>query len=254
VLRRSHKTLFTVALIGPDGSGKTTISKRLETELGLPIASIYMGVNMYSSGVMAPHMRLIRFLRRRMHGDDPNLRSDIRDDRPEPKPAVLRPIAAIREGLRLASWLAEESYRLFVARRHTRHGRIVVFDRHFFADFYAEDVGAPAASSRPVARRIRLFVLRHVYPRPDLTIYLDAPAEVVYARKPEGTIERLRQRREAYLALLPALPEHVVVDASLPADDVVNEVAAAIRAFHKRRLEESLPPHARSWPRRRLRI
>ena len=29
--------MFTVALIGPDGSGKTTISKRLETELGLPV-------------------------------------------------------------------------------------------------------------------------------------------------------------------------------------------------------------------------
>ena len=239
--------MFTVALIGPDGSGKTTISRRLETELGLPVASIYMGVNMYSSGVMAPHMRLIRFFRQRMHGDDPNLTSDIKEARSRPKVAASRPIASIRSGIRLASWLAEESYRLSVARRHTRRGRIVVFDRHFFADFYAEDVGA--SSSPPMARRIRMFVLTHVYPRPDLTVYLDAPAEVVYARKPEGTIERLRQRREAYLALLPDIPEHVVVDASLPADEVVDQVAAAIRSFHQRRLE-NLPQQPR-WPRRR---
>jgi len=239
--------VFTVALIGPDGSGKTTISRRLETELGLPVASIYMGVNMYSSGVMAPHMRLIRFFRQRMYGDDPNLTSDIKEARSRPKVAASRPIASIRSGIRLASWLAEESYRLSVARRHTRRGRIVVFDRHFFADFYAEDVGA--SSSPPMARRIRMFVLTHVYPRPDLTVYLDAPAEVVYARKPEGTIERLRQRREAYLALLPDIPEHVVVDASLPADEVVDQVAAAIRSFHQRRLE-NLPQQPR-WPRRR---
>lgn len=239
--------MFTVALIGPDGSGKTTISRRLETELGLPVASIYMGVNMYSSGVMAPHMRLIRFFRQRMYGDDPNLTSDIKEARSRPKVAASRPIASIRSGIRLASWLAEESYRLSVARRHTRRGRIVVFDRHFFADFYAEDVGA--SSSPPMARRIRMFVLTHVYPRPDLTVYLDAPAEVVYARKPEGTIERLRQRREAYLALLPDIPEHVVVDASLPADEVVDQVAAAIRSFHQRRLE-NLPQQPR-WPRRR---
>lgn len=227
--------MFTVALIGPDGSGKTTVSKRLEKELGLPIASIYMGVNMYSSGVMAPHMRLIRFLRQRMHGNDPSLTSDIHDPGPNRKRGPLRPLASIRSGVRLASWLAEESYRLFVARRHTRQGRIVVFDRHFFADFFAEDAGAPTALSPTLARRVRLFMVQHVYPRPDLTIYLDAPAEVVYARKPEGSIERLRKRREAYLALLPAIPEHVVVDASLPADEVVNEVAAAIRAFHERR-------------------
>jgi thymidylate kinase len=238
--------VFTVALIGPDGSGKTTISKRLETELGLPVTSIYMGVNMYSSSVMLPHMRLVRFLRQRKHSDDPDLTSDIRDARPQPKTAALRPIAALRSGIRLASWLAEESYRLLVARRHTRRGRIVVFDRHFFADFYAEEVGAPPASSRPMARRIRIFVLTHVYPKPDLTVFLDAPAEVVYARKPEGTIERLRKRREAYIAVLPAIPEHVVVDASLPADEVVNRVAAAIRSFHQRRLQENVPPQPRS--------
>ena len=237
----ARKTMFTVALIGPDGSGKTTVSQRLERELGLPVASIYMGVNMYSSGVVAPHTRLIRFLRQRKNGNDPNLTSDINDDRPRPKKATARPLASIRSGLRLTSWLAEESYRLMVARRQTRRGRIVVFDRHFFADFYAEEAGAPAASSRPMARRIRMFVMKHVYPRPDLTVYLDAPAEVVYARKPEGTIERLRQRREAYLALLPALPEHVVVDATQPADEVVNQVAGAIRSFHQRRLEENRP-------------
>jgi thymidylate kinase len=233
--------VFTVALIGPDGSGKTTVSRRLETELGLPMASIYMGVNMYSSGVTLPHIRLIRFLRQRRHGDDPNLTSDIREAGSQAKKAAPGPIASIRSGLRLASWLAEESYRLLVARRHTRRGRIVVFDRHFFADFFAEDVDAPPASPRPVARRIHEFVLTHVYPRPDLTVYLDAPAEVVYERKPEGTIERLQRRREAYLALLSALPEHVVVDASLPADEVVNQVAAAIRSFHQRRLEEGRP-------------
>jgi thymidylate kinase len=242
--------VFTVALIGPDGSGKTTVSRRLESELGLPVASIYMGVNMYSSAVMLPHMRLIRFLRQRKHGDDSNLTSDISDAGPLPKKTAPRPIASIRSGLRLASWLSEESYRLLVARRHTRRGRIVVFDRHFFADFYAEDVDATPASSRPLARRIRMFFLRHVYPRPDLTVYLDAPAEVVYARKPEGTIERLRQRREAYLALLPDLPEHVVVDASLPADEVVDQVATAIRSFHERRLKERLPPQPRFRRRR----
>ena len=88
--------VFTVALIGPDGSGKTTISRRLETELGLPVTSLYMGVNMYSSSVMLPHMRLIRYLRQRRRTDDPRLRSDIKDDKEQPKTAAPRPLGAIR--------------------------------------------------------------------------------------------------------------------------------------------------------------
>ena len=51
------------------------------------VVSIYMGVNMYSSGVMLPHMRLIRFLRQRRHSDNPNVTSDIGEPTPPPKMA-----------------------------------------------------------------------------------------------------------------------------------------------------------------------
>jgi thymidylate kinase len=229
--------VFTVALIGPDGSGKTTVSRRLESELGLPVTVIYMGVNMFASGVMLPHMRLILALRRWRRGNDPEAASDLPIRRPPPATVPRRIVASLRSGARLISWLAEESYRLAVARRHTRRGEVVIFDRHFFADFFATDISA-ADGARPLVRRIHGFILERVFPRPDLVVCLDAPAELLYARKPEGSLERIRLKREECLAVLDAVPESVIVDAGRPEDEVVNEIAVAIRSFYDRRLQE----------------
>ncbi len=210
--------MVTVALIGPDGSGKTTISDRLQTELGLPVTSIYMGVNMHRGGVLLPHTRLLVAVRRRRWGDDPEAASDI-------------------SSVRLANWLAEEAYRFWVAHRQTRRGRVVIFDRHFFADLVAGDIRANGAP-RPLARRIHVFMLQHVFPKPDLVVCLDAPAEVLYARKPEGTIERVRRKREESLAAVRAFPHSLVIDATRPPDEVVDEIATTIRSLYERRLQE----------------
>ena len=226
--------MFTVALIGPDGAGKTTISSRLEAELGVPVKSIYMGVNLHSSSVMLPHTRLLLDLRRRRRGAGSSDLSDIKTEKAPPRTAAGRAGAATRAALRLTNWLAEEWYRQAVSAYHTRRGTIVIFDRHFFADYYSEEVGNEV-EGRPLSRRIHGFFLRHLYPRPDLVICLDAPAEVLFARKPEGSMERLRKKREEYLELQSAVPESVVVDAGMPADEVTREVAAIIRAYYEQK-------------------
>jgi thymidylate kinase len=237
--------VFTVALIGPDGAGKTTVSRRLEAELALPVKSIYMGVNLYSSSTMLPHMRLIFLLRRRMLGADPNASSDLKTFRAPPKTLIGRFAAAVRSGVRLTNWLAEEWYRQAVAAYYTRRGTVVVFDRHFFADFYEKQINA-GAEERRLSQRIHGFVLQHLYPKPDLVICLDAPAEVLFARKPEGSLDRLRKKRADYRALRQLLPDAVVVDAAMSTDDVTREVVSVIRTF-----QESLRPDAPSS--RRLR-
>ena len=216
---------MTVALIGPVGAGKTTVARRLEAELPLPVSYLYMGVNADASNRALPTTRLARAVkRRRGHGPD--------DAGPPPPPgeraAGPRSLKKeLRATARLANRLADEWYRQLLAWRATRRGEVVVFDRHFFADYHAYDVeGGP----RPLSRRIHGFVLARAYPKPDLVVYLDAPAEVLLARKGEGDVGALERRRGDYQRLADVAPDFVTVDATRPTDEVVRPVAGEVLA------------------------
>ena len=60
--------MVTVTLVGADGSGKTTLARRLVTQLGVPAKYIYMGVNGEASNIMLPTTWLWRCLWRQQGG------------------------------------------------------------------------------------------------------------------------------------------------------------------------------------------
>ena len=214
--------MFTVALIGADGAGKTTVARRLESELELPVTYIYMGVSAEASNHQLPSTRIAHAVKRRTEAS--------RAARPR---GVRRACRAARSALRLANRLAEEWYRQLLAWSCLRKGSIVVFDRHFFSDYYAYDVAG--AGRAQMSRRIHGLLLDKVYPKPDLVIYLDAPPEVLLARKGEGTAELLERRRDDYLAIGRLVPHFAVVDASKPLDAVTDDVVAEITSFARSR-------------------
>jgi thymidylate kinase len=224
---------FTVALIGPDGAGKTTVARRLEELLPFRVEYLYMGVNPDSSNRLLPTTRVLHALRRR-RGDKPDT-SGPRDSRAAepvtPRGPVKRGLRSARSFMRLGNRLAEEWHRAFVAAMHRRRGEVVVFDRHFFADYYAYDVAVKP--HRTASRRLHGFILARLYPKPDLVIYLDAPAEVLLERKGEGTLESLERRRREYLELGAVLHGFAVVDANRPLEVVVRDVAEAIKSYSR---------------------
>jgi len=230
--------MFTVALIGADGAGKTTICRRLERTLPLPVRYVYMGVNPDSSNVLLPTTRLIRALRR-ARGVPPDTSGPPDPDRdaPRPKRGVVRRVASgVKSSLGLANRIAEEWYRQGMAWRYRRCGYIVLFDRHFFADYHAYDIAAGhGPKGRTLGSRVHGWMLARMYPKPDLVIYLDAPGEVLFARKGEGTVAALERRREDYRRVGDFVENFVVVDAARPEDDVARDVTERICRFHQTR-------------------
>jgi len=125
--------------------------------------------------------------------------------------------------------LAEEWYRQWLAWRWQRSGAVVVFDRHFFVDYHAYDVDeAGRSADRSWSQRLHGSILGRFYPRPDLVVYLDAPGDVLLARKGEGTVEALERRRGEYRAIAQHVPDFVEVDATAPVDEVTRRVAETI--------------------------
>lgn len=219
--------VFTVALIGPDGAGKTTVGRRLERALPLPIKYIYMGVNIEASNVALPTTRMLDALRRARGAPSAGGPPDASKRKPRSKSAPKRFLRETKSVLSLTNRLAEEWYRQARAWYYLSRGRIVLFDRHFFSDYYAHDISLDAGE-RSFSRRVHGFMLKRLYPRPDLVILLDAPPELLWKRKQEGTLEALTRRREEYLRLREIVEDIAIVDATQPEETVFNEVSRLI--------------------------
>jgi thymidylate kinase len=127
---------------------------------------------------------------------------------------------------------AEEWSRLRRARRLARAGGVVVLDRSQLHDYDHHDVEGPGRSP---AERLHGWWLRRVLPRPELSVFLDAPLATLRARKPEGSLDDLRRRCEEYRDLEGLTPGWARVDAGAPPEAVAAAVADAIRGFLRER-------------------
>ncbi len=225
--------MFTVALVGPDGAGKSTITRRVEQELSVPVKYIYMGVNVEASNLMLPTTRLMVGVKRLL-GRQPDMGGPPDPERLKrrPKNPVKRAISELKTALRIANLMAEEWFRQIVVCYYLRRGYVVLFDRHFFTDYYAHDI-AGAVKDRPLANRLHGWMLKRLYPRPHLIICLDAPAEVLFARKAEGSVELLERRRQEYFQLRDTVKHFVMVDAAQTPDEVTRQVIDLIMDLYK---------------------
>ena len=218
---------FTVALVGPDGVGKTTIARRLERESPLPLKYLYMGDNVEACNVMLPTTRWWKRRQRQPHPGRAQAKASGRGRRAR----FLRlPLHAARKTLGFVNRILEEMYREMVAASYFRRGTIVLFDRHFVLDYYHDDID-PTARRRNFKRRLHGFLLCRICRAPDLVICLDAPGAVVFRRKGEFSPEFLEKRRQQYREFERLVPHFTLVDADRDLDAVVQDVGRAIAAF-----------------------
>ncbi|MFW6116101.1 MAG: dTMP kinase [bacterium] len=227
--------MFTVALVGGDGAGKTTIARMLQELSPLPAKYLYMGVSTLSSNHALPTSRLILVLKQRSYrrkvakaGASPS----------ESIPAHYLEYAKTERGsvwtaLRLLNRMLEAWYRQIISLWYQLRGHIVICDRHFLFDA-APLVTDSTRSWQTSLDALNYCIFSHLYPKPHLTILLDAPVDVLYARKGEATPEYLDRQRRAYLEQGKRTPNFFRVDATQPLDAVFDDVQRIVLEFHAR--------------------
>lgn len=219
----------TVALVGADGAGKTTIARRLPEFCPVPTKYIYMGTNIESSNIALPTSRLFLFLKlqsykrkaRRKGITDPGYVSTHHN--------AHRSVKRGRIGttLRFFNRLAEACFRQFVSWIYQLRGYVVVYDRHVLFNAATSD----GSKHRRLEDRAFYWILANLFPQPELVIFLDAPPEVLFARKGEGSVDYLRRKREACVIQGAKMDNFIQVDATQPVDAVLAQVSQEIASF-----------------------
>jgi len=187
-----------------------------------------MGASTEASNVVLPTSRLLVYLKRRRieRFIDQSERLPPSEMMSNEMKARL-PRGKIVKALGVVNRTAEEWYRQLHVWFYTMRGYIVICDRHFLYEYFPDSARLRSKDQR-LSVRLHASLLSRFFPRPDLTVFLDAPPEVLYARKPEWTIEHLEKQRAGIIEQGDTGKNFVSVDATQPVNRVFSDVQALI--------------------------
>ncbi|WP_019504093.1 hypothetical protein [Pleurocapsa sp. PCC 7319] len=212
IKRIRQPTGLMVVFLGADGSGKSTAIAEIQEKL-------------------TPVFRQTQYI---------HLRPKLGLGKSDNSPPVLDPHGQLPRSwltstLKLFYFLIDYSIGyIFQIYPQLVRSTFVVFDRYYH-DLLVDTRRYRYGGSNWLAKLVGWLI-----PQPDLWILLDAPAEVLQARKQEVSFEETARQQEAYVKLVRSLPNGYIVDASRTIEEVESEVESIVLSEMTKRTAKRL--------------
>lgn len=197
--RIARPTGLVVAVLGPDGSGKTTIIEHLERELS------------------PAFRRLQRFHLR------PHFGKAKRNDAPVTNPHAQQPRSRLASEAKALLFLADYWIGWLLSVYPAKvESTLVIFDRYY------HDMLVDTVRYRLSERTLLVRWLAKGVPSPNLWLILDAPSDVLVARKGEISLAAATQLTAGYRQLAAELPNARLIETGGGLDETLTHAVAAV--------------------------
>ncbi len=195
-----------VCFIGPDGSGKSTISSLVMEAM----QDIFDDRKYYHGhfGILPP---LSDFF----------FPSNKKEIKPEEKPITDTPktVGKIPAAVMIFYYSMEFLLGFFLIKIQRRKYDLVVFDRYYYD--YA--IQPPFTKDSFFFKALLIGI-----PKPDIIVFLKSPAEIIYHRKPELSIQEISRQIEICDYFMTKVHNPCIVDNTQPKDLVVQTIRSKI--------------------------
>ena len=195
-----------VSFLGPDGSGKSTIS------LNVMEASndIFEDVRYYH-GQFGYFPRLSIFLPENKNKDATEEKQDNN---------IIRPLGKLPSAIMIIYYSIEYLFGLLLIKIQRRKCDLVVFDRNYY-DYVIQP--GPFTMDSLLFKTLLLLM-----PKPDITVFLNSPANVIFKRKPELNVQEISRQQMICEQIIYNNSNSWIVDNTLPKEIVVQTIRSKI--------------------------
>jgi thymidylate kinase len=209
IKRVFQPTGIIIALLGPDGCGKSTLGAILQKEL----APAFRGIRCF-------HLRPYFFSFKR-----------IGTTAPVYDPHAQNPRSAIASALKLIYFLLDYVLGfIFVLYPLKARSHLILFDRYY------HDLMIDPKRYRYKAPMWLAVLIGYLIPKPDLFLVLDAPARIIQSRKQEVPFSETERQRNAYSNFTHWGSQHIVLNTDRSIEETASEINDAVLKFMNKRI------------------